>query len=353
MSSVCGEDNGAVTNMICITGRTADEVWLAAARSLRDPGSTTVDLESRGGPTSECLHVALCLENPLERWVPSRIPAINPAFAIAEVFWILAGRDDAAFLTAWNSALPKFVGPEPILHGAYGARLRRSFGVDQLAAAYDALRQNRSTRQVVLQIWSAADDLPLGTGAPRSQDIPCNVCASLKIRDGRLFWLQVMRSNDLVRGLPYNFVQFTTLQEVMAGWLGVGVGEYMHVADSLHVYRADLEGGIDTIHESGEQNSDTLAIPRDEFESVLPTMVNGIAICADRGTRVTDLHSLIRSVPVPNGYRNLLSVVAAEAARRRRWHEDAHSLIELCANPILAVLWRRWNRRFAVLESEQ
>lgn len=46
-----------------------------------------------------------------------------------------------------------------------------------------------------------------------------------------------MRSNDVHRGLPYNVVQFTTLQEVMAGWLGLEVGGYHHWSDSLHLYR--------------------------------------------------------------------------------------------------------------------
>lgn len=41
--------------------------------------------------------------------------------------------------------------------------------------------------------------------------------------------------------MPYNFIQFTTLQEIIAGWLNLDIGEYFYFTDSLHVYKSDLE----------------------------------------------------------------------------------------------------------------
>src|SRR3712207_1347251 len=93
--------------------------------------------------------------------------------------------------------------------------------LDQLRGADAALRHDRTSRQVVLQIWDAGQDMP--DPGPRSRDIPCTIASHLLVRNDRLDWLQVMRSNDFVWGLPYNIVQFTTLQEIMAGWLGVEV----------------------------------------------------------------------------------------------------------------------------------
>jgi len=84
-------------------------------------------------------------------------------------------------------------------------------------------------------------DFPDEEGRPASQDILCNVLSMLKIRDGRLEWTQVMRSNDLFRGVPYNFVQFTVLQEVIAGWLGLEVGAYDHVSDSCMSTKVTLK----------------------------------------------------------------------------------------------------------------
>lgn len=64
------------------------------------------------------------------------------------------------------------------------------------------------------------------------------------IRDGRLDWTQIIRSNDIFLGLPHNLVQFTTLHEVMAGWLGVQMGSYNQLSNSLHLYEKDLRDGI-------------------------------------------------------------------------------------------------------------
>ena len=62
---------------------------------------------SRGGGTKEILHAAITINDPRQRWVSSRQSPLNVAFAIAEVVWIMTGRNDLAFLKAWNSRLPK------------------------------------------------------------------------------------------------------------------------------------------------------------------------------------------------------------------------------------------------------
>lgn len=65
----------------------------------------------------------------------------------------------------------------------------------------------------------------------------CNDMIFLKIRDSKLHITVANRSNDLVWGLyGANAVQFSILQEYMAAWLGIGVGTYRHVSDSLHAY---------------------------------------------------------------------------------------------------------------------
>ncbi len=235
--------------MISIEGSSADSVWRQAIQILRMKGAIQ---ESRDQVTRELLHVAFTITDPRQRLVYGR--PINPAFAIAEVIWIMSGANDSNFLSFWNPRMMRFVdGDETKFHGAYGYRLgsepelgkqlaqqlRRDVRadesrLDQIKAAYEALRHTPHSRQIVLQIWDSKHDLP--DPEPRSKDVPCNIMSHLMIRDGKLEWLQVMRSNDLIWGTPYNFIQFTTIQEIMAGWLGVEVGTYTHISDSLHAY---------------------------------------------------------------------------------------------------------------------
>ena len=188
--------------MRLLEGRTANEAWSKAAAAFLVEGEAQ-EQASRAGPTREILHAAFAIRNPLERWVLARRPTINPAFAIAETVWILAGRDDSALPNHWNPELPKYTGPGERYHGAYGHRLRRRFGLDQLERAYIALKNKPDSRQVVLQLWDPKIDLPDEEGRPAAQDVPCNVLSMLKVRKGRLEWAQVMCSNDLFRGVPY------------------------------------------------------------------------------------------------------------------------------------------------------
>ena len=149
----------------------ADECWLALARELLcNPESQIQD--GRGGPTKELLHVGFSIANPRERWIVSREPALNPAFAIAEVIWIINGRNDARFLNYFNRSLPKYAGNTESYPGAYGHRLCKHFGQNQLSRVYEALNANKGSRQAVLQIWAPEIDMPNADGNATSQDIP-------------------------------------------------------------------------------------------------------------------------------------------------------------------------------------
>ncbi len=223
-------------------GPTADGVWQQVAEAFR-AGEGVLAQPSRGGATKEILHAAITISDPRQRWVASRQPPLNVAFAIAEIVWIITGRNDLAFLEAWNRRFREYVGAGPKLHGAYGYRLRHHVGLDQLTRVYQALSRDPNTRQAVLQIWDSSVDLPQQDGSPADQDIPCNLLSLIKVRAGKLEWLQVIRSNDLFLGVPHNFVQFTCLQEIMAGWLGIDCGGYHQVSDSLHMYDYD-EGSV-------------------------------------------------------------------------------------------------------------
>lgn len=330
--------------MHALNGRTADDVWSAAAR-LFDSDALARKQAGRGGDTMEALHVGMSIELPRERWVVSRTPAINPAFAFVEVFWILAGRRDSGLLLHWNPRLSRFCGGRAEYHGAYGGRLRSHFGIDQLDRVYHALRANPDTRQAVLEIWDARVDLPDEHGIPASEDIPCNVVAMPKVRDGRLDWLQVIRSNDLFLGVPHNIVQFTSLQEVLAGWLGISLGSYHQVSDSLHVYMHD----IDAVQASVTRvplpaNVDSLAIDRASWDQVMEVVMTRLDAMTRSRTK-SNLRSLVAISDAPSAYENALRIAAADSARRRGWHDLAAEFVANVANPALHTLWERWRER--------
>jgi thymidylate synthase len=337
--------------MLCFSGANANEAWLQAVLVFSEPGLARRQ-PSRAGDTLELLHTAFEIADPCQRWVASRIPAINPAFALAEVVWILSGSRDSEFVNAWNPALSRYCGGGPTYHGAYGYRLKRHLGFDQLDRACEALAADPDTRQVVLQIWDSVVDLPGEDGRPVDPDVPCNVVSMLKVRDGRLEWMQVMRSNDLFLGVPHNFVQFTSLQEVMSGWLGVSPGAYTHIADSLQVY-VHNKPEIDQVERRvAPVNTDRLDLPKTEFDRVFDEShrrARGMIVAQTAG----ELHDLTHPGAFHRAYANFLLVMGADIARRREWLDLAFELRAECSNPALAAALDRWFVRTIAEYSER
>ena len=323
-------------------GTTADEVWRKAYAALTGGDSLSKFQPSLSGDTLELLHTVLEIDDPRQRWILSRKPAINPAFAIAETLWILAGHNDAAVLNYWFPRLPKFKGEGVVYSGAYGYRLRKHFRIDQIRRACDVLSANPASRQVVLQLWDSFTDFPNSDGAPQGPDVPCNVLSLLKVRDGRLEWTQIMRSNDVLRGLPYNIVQFTVLQEVIAGWLGLEVGGYRHWSDSLHLYlddRSDFSCGEEP---KVELNTDSLAIDCTLGDALIAELYRRMVELSMSEVSESQLTRLISLPEVPIGYQNLFRVLGAESARRHGRYEQAQVIMESCANPQLLQVWSAW-----------
>lgn len=326
-------------------GRTANEAWSGAAAAFLVEGEAQ-EQASRSGSTREILHAAFTIHGPLERWVLAREPAINPAFAIAETVWILAGRDDSALPNHWNPELPKYTGTGERYHGAYGHRLRRRFGFDQLERAYLALKNSPDSRQVVLQIWDPGIDLPDEAGRVAARDVPCNVLSMLKVRDGKLEWTQVMRSNDLFRGVPYNFVQFTVLQEVMAGWLDLEVGSYDHLSDSLHVYEEDFESlrGFEERVDPAP-NNDSLRLPKRESDEGFATLEDRLEAMTHDHLKEETMQGILEEDGLPGALQNLLRIAAADSARRRGWARLVEEAMSGCTNGALLQAWERWSSR--------
>lgn len=322
----------------------ADEAWILAVDAIKD-GTDVVRQNGRGGYTSELLHVTIHVHDSRQRWVVSRTPALSVAFAVVEVIGILNGRRDSAYLNFFNPILPKYAGTGAEYHGAYGFRLRCSVGFDQLERASNALKANGDGRQVVLQIWDAMLDFPSDGGTPVADDIPCNICSMLKIRNGRLEWSQIMRSNDIFLGLPHNFVQFMTLQEVLAGWIGIEPGPYTHFADSLHLYEKDAEDVFSSAAVSMGATSDSLALPKHEADPIWREMNRRVDALVQKELTPKEYGTIARLDDAPQAFGNLMAVVAADAARRRKSLDGVYEAISLCESPILMQLWERWAER--------
>lgn len=321
-----------------IEGITANEVWKKATDMLLAQENT---LNGRTGDVFELLHAVISIENPRQKWVYDRIPPLSIGFALAELVWIMNGEECSEVINYWNPILPMFAGAGDIYYGAYGNRIRSHFGFDQLEKAYDALQNVPESRQVVIQIYDVEKDFPIDNGRPRNNDIPCNICSLLKVRDKKLEWSQIMRSNDILLGMPYNFVQFTSLQEILAGWLGLEVGSYIHYSDSLHLYCRDINK-IGIGKETEVENADSLSLCRDESERIFKEIYDRMIALTDTKISEKEIISLAQLESEYAAYNNIMIVIAAYVAKKVYNKDLADELMKKCSNNAYTAMWNRW-----------
>ena len=224
-------------------GRGLGEIYYQV---LRDLGSGGEEIVVRG---QKCLEfpepVTLVYTDPgacLMR-IPNR--KFNPFFAMAEVPWILSGDGNAEWIAYFNKNMLEFLdeGLEDF-HGSYGMRIRKWpvytgleeksetwVELDQIQHVVRKLREDPFCRQAVISLWD-----PVRDNLVKSKDIPCNNSVYLRLRNGVLDQMVVIRSNDLLWGTPHNAIQFTHLQALIAGRLGAKMGTLTYVCYNLHYY---------------------------------------------------------------------------------------------------------------------
>lgn len=263
-------------------------------------GSTKVKtVERRGGAVREFLGpVTLVLTQPQHRLaaIPGR--NLNPWVSLAEFPWIMAGRNDIAWLQPYLPRARDFSDDGARWRAGYGNRMRDwgsqgtpsvPFGVDQVAEVVRRLEQDPWSRQAVISLWDPVSDNVSG-----SRDYPCtNHLHFMKNSgSGALDLYVVMRSNDLWWGFSgVNVVNFTLLQEVVARCLGMRLGEYYHTANNLHLYSHHWDAAL------------SLQRGQDPYDTATPTAIR---------TVVEDSGAVSRLDSFTAGCRDALGMVESE-----------------------------------------
>jgi len=207
-------------------------ISFAAPGSFADIMEKGDEIAVRGQLTREICNQVTILERPLERFLflPGRL---NDCVAqIAESIWILAGRNDIAWLSHYLPRAPDFSDDGKTWRAGYGPRLRNWRGrTDQLDEVRKLLLSDPSTRRAVMTIFDPELDYEA------SLDIPCNNWIAWLIRDGRLNMSIALRSNDAMWGFSgANAFEWSVLHELLAHWTNTQVGTATFFAASFHLY---------------------------------------------------------------------------------------------------------------------
>ncbi|MGW0324471.1 thymidylate synthase [Nocardia sp. NPDC003183] len=312
--------------MIVLTADNANALFASACRAITDFGEP---VSPRGMATTEILGAHLRLTQPRRRFVdvpPLRL--LNPAFAVAEALWILSGSDDD-WIFQYNRALTRYA-DDGVLRGAYGPRMRRWNGIDQLDRTRQLLQQDPDSRQAVIQLYDPQRD------TRGHRDVPCTLGYRFYLRRGRLHMHTTMRSQDVWLGFPYDIFTNTLIHELLAGWLGAELGEYHHHIDSLHLYAEHASAAEQLAHDP-------------DPSPVMPE----VAIPWNIADQV--LHNTITEIPT-RGLTGPWSAFSDVLASYRAWttgHRDHARTLLAHTDSDLARALERWYDHLASIQVQQ
>ena len=202
----------------------------------------------RGMKVKEKLGVRFKIKDPLDRlpYVPARNFSVT--YVIGELLWYLSGDNKTEWISNYSSFWSKISDDGETANSAYGARIFKSH--DRIAGSQlvqwnyvkEELRRDPDSRRAVIHIRSPWDS------THAKLDVPCTLTLQFFIRENKLHMVVNMRSSDLILGIAYDIPAFTIFQELLARELGVGIGEYTHMSNSLHIYERHFEMVEEMLH---------------------------------------------------------------------------------------------------------
>lgn len=256
--------------------RTASEALPVLLSDLLEYGE---EVDSRNGRVKELLNPQITITDPVRREVLSINRKANVFAQIAETMWVLSGRDDIEWLSAYLPRAPEFSDDGTTWSGGYGPRMRSHFGLDQLKTVIDLLRKDPLTRRAVVAIYDPEVD------AIGGKDVPCNDFLQFQSRGGRLHLTVTVRSNDVMWGWSgINAFEWSVLLEIVASLLGIGVGSLVFNIGNLHLYGHHWDRAKRIEHEAFELplvrfNPDGLFTELAEVDSLIDRWFIWEALC--------------------------------------------------------------------------
>ena len=182
---------------------------------------------------------------------------------IAEQVWFVQGEKDTTFLRKFTKMWDPFMESDGTLPFSYGWRWRNHFGRNQLGKAIELLEKEPSSRHGVIITWDPKDD---GYGGTPKKNIPCPFAYTINIIGGRLHMHNIVRSNDMILGAPFDIFGFALLQCMIAQRLGVRPGIYTHTISNAHVYDNHYEGAKEIIGRTNDHPKIELHLPKDALK---------------------------------------------------------------------------------------
>lgn len=111
----------------------------------------------------------------------------------------------------------------------------QDMGVDQLADVIKKLKEEPTSRRIIMSAWNASDLNKMALP-------PCHLLAQFYVDgENRLSCQLYQRSADIGLGVPFNIASYALLTCMLSQVCGLGRGEFVHTMGDTHVYSNHVE----------------------------------------------------------------------------------------------------------------
>jgi thymidylate synthase len=112
----------------------------------------------------------------------------------------------------------------------------QSLSVDQLANALHDVRNNPTSRRIIVNAWNPAE-------LDQTALPPCHMLFQLipHVNTGKLHMVMYQRSCDLFLGVPFNIASYATLLHLFSSWTGYTPGTLTMMLADVHIYENHLD----------------------------------------------------------------------------------------------------------------
>ena len=116
----------------------------------------------------------------------------------------------------------------------YGKQWRDFEGVDQLMEVVEQLKNNPSSRRIIISAWNV----------PRIKEMllpPCHAFIQFYVNDGQLSCQLYQRSADVFLGVPFNIASYALLTLMLSQVTGLKAKEFIHTTGDTHIYSNHMD----------------------------------------------------------------------------------------------------------------
>lgn len=203
-----------------IHGELAAQTWLKILQNIMRYGQQKATRYTQENDLKELLNIVAVIyaENPDHPYLPHYFPFTE--------------KDLQTYYPQVLSA--KHI---PGISYTYGQRLRNHDGVDQIQKIIELIKTRPFSKKMVAFTASVAEDW----NQVNKGDTPCLTQVIFSIQEGKLFCTTHFRSQDMVHGWPRNVFSLLKLQKMVADETGYGMGPFVMITHSAHIYSDDYE----------------------------------------------------------------------------------------------------------------